>query len=57
MWEAVAFLVLLNIQCNAGKMIYPGHIDNWKKSGPCMVLGKTFFEPMGLSARSIFNPV
>ena len=57
MWEAVAFLVLLNIQFNTGKMIYPGHIDNWKKSGPCMVWVKKFFEAMRMSARSTFNPL
>lgn len=30
MWQAVAFLVLVNIQFNTGEMIYLGHIGNGK---------------------------
>ena len=45
MWQAVAFLVLVNIQFNTGKMIYLGNIDKLcKESGTCSVLVKIFFE-------------
>ena len=37
MWEAVVFLVLVNIQFNTGEMIYLGYIDNGKSNIPVLV--------------------
>lgn len=36
MWQAVVFLVLVNIQFNTGEMIYPGYIDNGKSNIPVL---------------------